>query len=163
MSKQALLILDRFCGRETHPIVSGTWSIFHDDAIEMPTLCIQIRAGAGIDLHEDTKKLGAEPSWEINVVSADMKDSALQPGARFAVPKGYDEQQGGFVTNFYYWAHEATEENVIEILARNGKSLQVRLSGQTIDINYHDGSKPPTHISVEMELKYDPATMRSMS
>ena len=158
-----LLILDRFCGRETHPIVSGTWSIFHDDSIDLPTLCIQIRAGEGIELHEDTRELNAEPTWEINVVSADMNDSALQPGARFSVPKGYDEEQGGFVTNFYYCAHEATEENVVEILARNGQTLQVRLSGQTVDINYYDGSKPPTHISVEMELRHDPQTMRSMS
>ncbi len=49
MNEQAVLVLERFCGRETHPIVSDTWSIFHDDAIEMPTLCIQIQAGAGID------------------------------------------------------------------------------------------------------------------
>jgi hypothetical protein len=163
MREQAVLVLDRFCGRETHPIVSGTWSVFHDDSIQMPTLCIQIRAGAGVELHEDTKELNAEPSWEINVVSADMSDSALKSGARFSVPKGYDEEQGGFVTNFYYWAHEATEQNVIEILARKGETLHVRLSGQTVDVNYHDGSKPPTRICVEMELEHDPATIRSMS
>jgi hypothetical protein len=163
MSKQALLVLERFCGRETYPVATGTWSIFHDDAIEMPTLCIRIRAGAGIELQEDTRKLNAEPSWEINVVSAQMSDSTLKSGARFSVPKGYDEELGGFVTNFYYWAHEATEQNVIEILARKGETLHVRLSGQTVDVNYHDGSKPPTRISLEMELEHDPATIRSMS
>lgn len=158
-----LLILDRFCGRETHPIVKGTWSIFHDDAIETPTLCIQICAGEGIELHEDTQELKVEPYWEINVVCADMQDSALQAGARFSVPKGYDEEQGGFVTNFYYCQHEPTEQNVVEILARKGERLHVRLSGERVDVNYYDGSKPPTRICVEMELEHDPATMRSMS
>jgi hypothetical protein len=163
VSKQPLLILERFCGRESFPVTTGTWNIFHDEALDTPTLCIQLSAGPGIELQEDTKVLRAEPSWEINFVSRNLNESSLQPGATFSVPQGYDEAQGGYVTNFYYCSHEATDHNLIEILAVEGSTLLVRLSGQTTDVNYYDGSKPPTRICAEMRLTRDQNTQRSMA
>jgi hypothetical protein len=163
MGESSVLVLERFCGRETYPVIEGTWSIFHDEELDMPTLCIQLRAGRGIELHEDTKDLRAEPSWEINVVSKTLNATGLRPGVTFSVPKGYDEAQGGYVTNFYYWSHEQTDDNRVEIVAVEGSTLLVRLSGQSIDVNFYDGSKPPTRLSVEVHLKHDAKTRRSMS
>lgn len=163
MSTQPLLVLERFCGRETYPVITGTWNIFHDEGVDTPTLCIQLRAGAGIELQEDTKVLRAEPSWEINFVSNTLNEASLQTGAKFSVPQGYDEALGGFVTNFYYCSHEATDDNVIEILAVEGSTLLVRLSGKTTDVNFYDGSRPPTRLSVEVRLTRDPETQRSMA
>ncbi|HEY5808239.1 MAG TPA: hypothetical protein VIT67_09750 [Povalibacter sp.] len=163
MNKRSVLVLERFCGRETYPVIDGTWNIFNDEELGAPTLCIQLRAGKGIELHEDTKELRAEPSWEINVVSKILSTACLAPGAKFSVPKGYDTAQGGYVTNFYYCSHEATDDNLVEILAVDGSTLLVRLSGQTIDVNFYDGSKLPTRLFVEVHLSHDTKVRRSMS
>jgi hypothetical protein len=163
MGESSVLVLERFCGRETYPVIEGAWSIFHDEELDMPTLCIQLHAGPGIELHEDTETLRAQPSWEINVVSKTLHASGLRPGVTFSVPKGYDEAQGGYVTNFYYCSHQATDDNRVEIVAVDDTTLLVRLSGQTIDVNFYDGSKPPTRLSVEVHLKHDAKLKRSMS
>ncbi len=51
------LVLDRFCGREVHPIKSATWNLYVDPDLEMPNLCLSIEAGEGTVLSEDTKEL----------------------------------------------------------------------------------------------------------
>jgi hypothetical protein len=159
---ETLLVLQRFCGRETYPILEGRWNLYHDDELDLPTLCITLRAGPGRDLHEDTLTLRAQPHWELNLVQAGLGPESLQPGATFTIPEGYDDDQGGHVTNFYYCSHESTEANRIQILARHGDTLRVRLRGETVDVNYYDGSKPPTVLSAELDLAHDPQTTRSM-
>lgn len=163
MNKQGELVLERFCGVETYPLLRGSWNVFHDEELDMPTFCVQLEAGPGNELHEDTKTLNAEPSWEVNIVSKSLNSSSLYPGAKFVVPRGYDEGQGGYVTNFYYCSHEQTDDNVIEILAVEGSRLLVRLVGKTVDVNFYDGSKPPTTLRIEAWLTHDRNTKRSMS
>ena len=141
------------------------WHLEHlsRQATRYADACIQVSAGEGIDLHEDTATLGAEPTWELNVVSASMTTAALKTNAVFSVAQGYNEAQGGFVTNFYYGSHEATDENRIEVLGLEGSRLRVRLTGETVDVNFYDGSKPPTKLLAELVLEHDPDTVRSMS
>ena len=157
------LLLDRFCGREVYPILRATWNLYRDTQLDQPTLCIQVSAGPGTTLSEDTVSLGAEPTWEINVVSPALMQWSVREGATFSVPLGYDEEQGGFVTNLYYCSHEQTDNNTVEIIAVEGSRLRVRLSGDTIDVNYYDGSKPATRLSAEVWCEHDAETMRSMS
>jgi hypothetical protein len=38
---------------------------------------------------------------------------------------------------------------VIEFVERKGDELHVRWTGTTIDVNYYDGSKPPTRVEVD--------------
>jgi hypothetical protein len=101
--------------------------------------------------------------YRINVVSKTLNATCLTPGVTFSVPNGYDEAQGGYVTNFYYCSHEPTDDNLVEIVEVDGSTLLVRLRGQTIDVNFYDGSKPPTRLSVEVYLQHDAKTKRSMS
>jgi len=155
------LILERFCGREIHPITRATWNLYRDEQLACPTLCIQVDAGEGTTLSEDTASLGARPTWEINVVSSTL--SALRAGLQLAVPLGYNEEQGGYVTNLYYCSHEQTDNNTIEIIAIEGSRLRVRMTGDTIDVNYYDGSKPATHLVAEVWCEHDVNTRRSMS
>jgi len=157
------LLLDRFCGREVYPIVRATWNLYRDPQLDQPTLCIQVSAGPGTTLSEDTASLNAEPNWEINVVSPAVTLSNLRAGATLSVPLGYDEEQGGFVTNLYYCSHEQTDNNTVEIIAVEGLRLRVRLTGDTIDVNYYDGSKPATRLIAEVWCEHDAKTTRSMS
>lgn len=96
------------------------------------------------------------------MVSAELRPDAMVPGAVFSIPEGCDDEQGGYVTNFYDCQHESTEANRIEILAVDGTTLRVRLRGETIDVNFYDGSKPVTVLSTELALVHDPNTTRSM-
>lgn len=67
------------------------------------------------------------------------------------------------MTNFYYCEHENTESNMIEVLAADEERLLLRLTGETIDVNFYDGSKLRTKLSVETWFLRDTSTMRSMS
>jgi len=127
------------------------------------TLCIHLDAGPGSTLHEDTEVLGAAPWWELNVVEDDLSETMLVAGFKWALPDGYDNSRGGSLTNFYYCSHEPSDENHVEILAVDGDRLLLRLRGETIDVNFYDGSKDPTKLLVETWFIRDSATLRSMS
>ncbi|WP_395746142.1 hypothetical protein [Prosthecobacter sp.] len=159
----AELILERFCGREVHPVVRATWNLYRDEDMERMTLCINLKAGTGTTLHEDTQELHAKPSWEINLVEPGLVEAMLVSGAEWAVPEGYDESRGGYVTNFYYCSHEPSDDNHIHILAVDGDRLLLSLSGETIDVNFYDGSKAPTKLFVKTWFSRDDDTCRSMS
>jgi len=155
------LILNRFCGHETYPIRKATWNLDREEG-GMMNLCLCVEAGSGTLLHKDTKELDAEPMWEVNFIKRGLTRSDLVPGARFSVPNGYDGTLDENVTNFYYCEHEGSDKNVIEVLKVDGDRFLVRLTGETTDVNYYDGSKPSTKLCVETWFVYDPETMRSI-
>ncbi|MFT3880883.1 MAG: hypothetical protein QM703_14625 [Gemmatales bacterium] len=158
-----VLFLDRFCGREVYPIIRASWNLYQSEQLGLSNLCLLIDAGYGTVLHEDSETLAAKPQWEVNCIQSSLDLSSLTPGAHFTVPDGYNESQGGYVTNLYYCEHEVSDNHKIEIVKREGDQLLIRMTGETIDINFYDGSKPPTILSVETWFKHDPMTMRSMS
>ena len=160
------LFLDRFCGREEYPVEAATWCLYRDDGFddeEVSNLCLCVRASAGTKLHEDTETLGARPRWEVNLVQAHLERDDLAPGAVFEIPEGYDESRDGHLTNFYYCEHEGSERNRIEVLAADDDRLRIRLTGGTVDVNFGDGSKPATSLSVECWFEHDAASRRSIS
>lgn len=162
VENDAVLVLERYCGREAYPVLEARWNLYHDAELDLPTLCVALRAGPGVELHEDTRTLAAQPHWELNLVAAGLQPEALVPGAVFSIPEGYDDDLGGHLTNFYYCQHESTAANRIEILALDGSALRVRLRGETIDVNFYDGSKPATVLMAELRLRHDPGTRRSI-
>ena len=156
------LILDRFCGREKHPVAKATWNLYPNEKLGMMNLCLLVEAGRGTLLHDDTEALDAEPWWEVDVLETHLSASSLVPGAKFSVPSGFDETRGGYITNFYYCEHESTDNNAVEILAVEDTRLLIRITGETIDVNFYDGSKSPTKLFIETWFNRDPGTMRSM-
>lgn len=159
---QPLLKLNRFCGQELHPVTKAIWNIYYDEDLNMQNLCIYLDADYGTVLNEDTKDLAAHPNWELNYLAKDMTKESLCSGFKFIIPEGYNEDNGGWITNFYYCEHEGTDNNTIEILDRKEGKLLIRLTGETIDVNYYDGSKPNTKLFVETWFSYDESAMRSM-
>ena len=156
------LKLTRFCGEELYPIVSASWNIYFDEDLGMNNLCLYISAGKGTNLHEDTKDLAAEPNWELNIISKDLDKANLKEGFRIEIPDGYENDLNGYITNLYYCEHEQTDDNIIEILAVDGSKLYIRVSGETTDVNYYDGSKPLNKLFAETWFEYNEETMRSM-
>jgi len=115
----------------------------------MNELWLEIEADCGIILSEDTKSLGAEPSWELTYRHENLAINDLIMGFRAEIPNGYDDEIDDSVTNFYYCEHEPSDSNVIEILVTEGNRLLIRVIGEITDVNYYDGSKPKNKVFVE--------------
>ncbi len=157
------LLIDRFCGPETYPVKRATWSLYRDDELDQMTLTVRVDAGRGTKLHEDTEHLYAEPWWEISVVEKELTRPEISAGSKFSVPNGYDEFRGGHLTNFYYCSHEPSDANHVEVLAIDGDRLLLRLTGETIDVNFYDGSKAPARLFAETWFLHDAGTTRSVA
>lgn len=151
--QQANLKLIRFCGEELYPIERATWH-FHEDE-ETNELWLEIEAGAGIQLSEDTEELEAQPLWELTVRIKDLKPSDLTIGFEACIKDGYDDDLDDTVTNFYYCEHEPTDNNKIEIRDTNGTKILFKVTGEVTDVNYYDGSKPKNTILVEAWFDQD--------
>ncbi len=157
------LILERFCGREIFPIEKAEWNLYFDAARNCFNFCLSIYAGSGTTLSEDTQTLNAMPRWEINILAEKDAEPELSEGTQFLVNYGYDETTDEYVANFYYCAHEVTDQNVVQILVVDGDRLKIRMVGETIDVNYYDGSKPPTKIQIETWFERNKKIVRSVS
>ena len=150
--QENLLRLIRFCGEECFPIIKATWFINKND--EFDELCFEIEAAEGIILSEDTKELNAEPGWQLTYAVKKLDESDLKTGFKAEIPSGYDDDMDDAVTNFYYCEHQQTDNNVIEIIKRDGEKLYARITGETMDVNYYDNSKPNNKIIVETWFEY---------
>ena len=143
------LKLTRFCGDEFYPVNKATWHIYENEDDNINELWLDVEADYGIILSEDTKALNAEPHWELTYRHENLNTNDLVTGFRAVIPDGYDNDIDDTVTNFYYCEHEASDNNVIEILATEGNRLLIRLTGEVTDVNYYDGSKPKNKIFIE--------------
>lgn len=140
------LTLKRFCGDEKYPIESAEWYIMDGDGTwdDPYTLCLEMQFEAGIELHEDTETLGAEPSWEISFPALKLAEEDLQVGFMMEMDNDDEEEEA----NFYYCEHQPTLKNKMEILEIKDDSLLIHLTGKTEDVNYYDGSKPKNELDV---------------
>lgn len=138
--EENILYLTRFCGVEQYPVRTATWNIIEGDGTkdDPDMLCLELTFGIGNGLHEDTVKLKAEPSWEINFYSVEIPVSSLLPGFCLEQPNQRKDVDG----NLYYTEHQPTTDNRMEIVEVDGTHLKIRLTGITDDVNYYDGSKP---------------------
>lgn len=158
----AELYLDRFCGREIYPITKATWNLYFDDKLGMMNLCLHLECGRGTILHNEAGNPEAEPWWEVNVIEKDLAINSLVSGTKLSVPLDYDQNRSGHVTNFYYYEHEGSDNNTVEIVAVEEGRLLIEMVGETSDVDYYDGSKPPTRLSVRTWFVHDANTRRSV-
>jgi hypothetical protein len=141
------LTLHRFNGDEAFAVSAAT-------ALAMPE-GDQVALNLAIETDErplmtlpDTEDLGAQPDAEVTIRLPKAELPTLV-GRRFSVPHSFDQQIDDRVSRFYYCEHGDLDDNVIEFLERKGEQLRVRWTGTTTDVNYYDGSKPPTRMVVE--------------
>jgi hypothetical protein len=158
-----ILVFQRFNGYESYPVTLAEWNIYKDEDIGMMNLILSLETGPGIVLHEDTTALSASPHWELNLLELDLSEESIKVGFIGKIPESYDDNRGGHLTNFYYCSHEGTDKNTIEVIEVDGDRVRFRVTGETIDVNYYDNSKPPIKLSVDVWFKRDPEGQRSMS
>lgn len=144
--EEQILYLSRFCGIETYPVKQAVWELIEGDGTEEDPdmLCLGMRFARGNHLHEDTRSLRAEPFWEINFYKIKISMNILQIGFDLEQPNEANEVDA----TFYYLEHQPTRNNRMEILARDGNRLKIRVSGSTEDVNYYDGSKPENRLQL---------------
>jgi hypothetical protein len=160
--KNPILTFERFNGFESYPIELAEWNLYKDNENGMMNLWIGISAGAGIIQHEDTKYLNGKPNWELNLVEQDLSEESIRPGFVATILESYDESRDGWITNFYFCSHEGTEKNNIEAIEIDGERVRFSIVGETVDVNYYDGSKAPTKLSVDVWFDRNRNGKRSM-
>ncbi|WP_395738042.1 hypothetical protein [Prosthecobacter sp.] len=146
------LTLHRFNGDEIYPVVSATIR-HHKD--EDGAYAITFRAetcGPPIQTLPDTESLHAQPSAEWTLTQPKIPAVVLRTGARFAIPQGYDETTGEYLTNLYYCDHEPMDENEIVVLERSGLQVRARITALATDANFYDGSKARMKVVVEADF-----------
>lgn len=141
-----LLTLHRFNGDEIYNVSQADILYFVGDE----GVCLDFTVKTSEDPVQtlpDTRELRGRPNgqWQLIVPEFDPGDFV---GREFLIPLGYDEQEE-YWTNFYYVEHEPLDDNRITVLGREGDRFRVRISGSVVDVNYYDGSKPPTQVVVE--------------
>lgn len=157
-----VLLIGRFCGPEEYPVVSATWNVHHDINSGMPNLVFFIETERGTILNDDTQALDGKPHWQINCVNAINEVEDIVVGLVVNEPDGYDEDRGGHLTNFYYCQHVTSEKNQIQIIAIEGERIFARVTGEVIDVNYYDDSKPRSTLFVETWFERSQDTLRSV-
>lgn len=158
-----ILVLERFNGFESYPIELAEWNLYIDEENGMMNLWIFLSAGQALRQQKDTEELNAEPYWELNLVESSLSEDLIKPGFMAAIPESYDDSKGGWITNFYYCGHEGTDKNTIEVVATDGDRVRFRLYGETVDVNYYDGSKPATKLLTDVWFEHNRDGGRSMS
>lgn len=140
------LKLKRFCGDEKYPIDFAEWYILEGDGTwdDPYTLCLEMGFAEGVELHEDTKKLNANPSWDISFPALKLKKKDLQAGFIMEFVNEDEDEEA----NFYYSEHQPTIENKVEVLEVKGNNLLLHITGKTMDVNFYDGSKPMNELEV---------------
>ncbi len=141
------LTLHRFNGDEIYNVSEATIRYF----IQGDCICLDFIVRTEkkpVQTLPDTQELHGWPNgeWQIRVPVFDLKNWV---GRTFSIPQGYDEEREEYVTNFYYLEHEAIDENLITILEREEERLWVQITGMITDVNYSDGSKPPTQVEIK--------------
>ncbi len=140
------LTLKRFCGEEKYPIRSAEWYIMEGDGTwdDPYTLCLEMDFGEGVDLHEDTKTLKAEPSWEVSFPALKLSRWKLLPGFTMKLENEEEDEEA----IFYYCEHQPTICNKVKVLRVWGNSLLLHITAKTEDVNFYDGSKPKNELEL---------------
>lgn len=141
------LTLHRFNGDEIFHVSEATVLYFIRNGYA--TLHFEVTAQQEpVKTLPDTESLHARPSgaWQLIVPSFDPIDFV---GKTFSIPEGYDVQADEYVTNFYYVEHDAVDNADLAVLGREGERFHIRITGTVTDVNFYDGSKPPTRIVLE--------------
>lgn len=156
------LHMQRFKGLEIYEIESARWNLYQDQNPAAINLCICVDCSKAIQQFEDTEYVGGAPAWELNLVEPVLDETSLVTGFSADIPQSFDDSRGGWITHFYFSRYEGSEKNRIEILARDGDRLLLRLTGEIIDVNHYDDSKPRSQVTVQTWFVRDAKTQRSM-
>ena len=153
------LWVNRFLGLEIYHIESAEWNLYRDEEDGRINLWIHLDCDKAISQFEDTDYTNTIPSWELNLLEQEIE---VIKGFEANIPEGYDESRGGWITNFYAGSHDGSDKNTIRVLEVEGERILLRLTGEIVDPNFYDDSKPRSSLLVETWFSRNKDGGRSM-
>ncbi|WP_029906648.1 hypothetical protein [Prevotella sp. 10(H)] len=146
---EPVLKLIRFCGDEIYPVISATCHISEDKEESVYRLHLNIDADYGLVIHNDIEPFESQPIWDLTYIVDALNESDLQKGLKIEIPIGDDEERVEFLSILHYCEAEQVDNNVIEILDVKDDKLLIRITGETIDVNYLSRSRPKMKLFIE--------------
>jgi hypothetical protein len=70
------------------------------------------------------------------------------------VPGAKSDEEDSSMSLLYYCEHEALRDNRIKVVSRDGDRFRLRWTARARDVNYYDGTKPPTQVEIEGEFVF---------
>lgn len=142
-----MLTLHRFNGDEIFSVSEATILYFCDE--QGATVQFEVKTDAEpVKTLPDTKDLRGHVYgvWQLSLPSFNPGELV---GKTLSIQQGYDEKSEEYLAIFYYVDHQPIDNNEIRILSRDEDLFRVQITGQVPDINYYDGSKPPTKVVID--------------
>ena len=141
------LSLDRFNGREQYAVSKATIEVYEENNGYRVDFDVETEE-TPLKTLPDTEELPARPEANFFVKMPSFSWDTLV-GSRYEMPCGYDEETEEYLTHFYYCEHEETDDNVIQVMEADGGRYHVTITATCTDVNYYDGSKPRTKITID--------------
>lgn len=141
------LTFHRFNGIEKFSLQQAELFLLDGDDESSPRLSFEFEAAKPpLATLPDTEALRASPSGEFTIDVPSLDTDQLV-GQSYTIPKG--DVDGNWLARIYYVEHDAANDCIIRLLARDGDRFQVTIEGSCTDLNFYDGSQPDTRFVLE--------------
>lgn len=145
-------VLHRFNGDEVYRLEKAVMFAYASE--KGVTLWFEAEAARkGAKRCEDTAEMGMTPNAEVGIELKEL-DADKLVGRKFSVPGTKTDDEDSCMSLLYYCEHEPLRKNKIEVVSRDGDRFRVKWTAVTKDVNYYDGSKPPTKVEIEGEFRF---------
>ena len=142
---------------ERFSIERAAWSTYATD--NQATLTLRIEAGQLLEPLPPREGMPT-PFWELTLILPPGESLDLKPGTELEIPNGFDAERDEYVVDFYYYEHEASDSNRIRILATDGRTLDLEVTG-TAQEYQTDGSSKPVELKARSRFTWDEHATRS--
>jgi hypothetical protein len=145
-------ILHRFNGDEVYRFETAVmWAYVNEPGV---TLWFEVSADSdALQRCEDTAEMRMSPGAEVGIDLPELYADQLV-GREFVIPGVNSDNEGSSMSLFCYCEHEPLCDNRITVMSRNEDRFRLRWTAMTKDVNYYDGSKPPTQVEIEGEFLF---------
>jgi hypothetical protein len=145
-------ILHRFNGDEVYRFKTAVMFAYTTEA--GVTLWFEVATDSdALQRCEDTAEMDMSPYAEVGVNLSGL-DADQLVGREFFIPGTKSDDEDSRMSLLYYCEHEPLRQNRITIFSRAGDRFQLKWTAVTKDVNYYDGSKPPTQVEIEGEFLF---------
>jgi hypothetical protein len=149
---QSRFVLHRFNGDEVYRFKSAVmWAYTTQTGV---TLWFEVSADPEqAQRCEDTAEMGRSPDAEVGIDLLELNADDLV-GREFLIPGTKTDDEDSCRSLLCYCEHEPLRQNRITVVSRDGDRFWLRWTAITQDVNYYDGSKPPTQVEIEGEFLF---------
>ncbi|MFG2628935.1 hypothetical protein [Streptomyces sp. NPDC048473] len=151
-------VLHRFNGDEVYRFGSAEMWVGHasDGGTDADvTLWFELAADDdAVQRCEDTADSGMAPTAEVGIVLPAAEADAGRLVGRTFVMAGAADGEDSCMSLLYYYEHEPLRDNRITVVSRDGDRFRLRWTAVCEDVNFYDGSKPPTRVEIEGEFLF---------